>query len=73
VRTRFRPKAPVPLGPEIQKPLPRLVHAGYVIFAASLDQENANLPVLRQPPGHDEPDPQMMKSYCDFISDDSFD
>jgi hypothetical protein len=49
---------------------------GHVVFAAGLDQENANLRVLRQPPRHedpDEPDLQTMKSYCDFISDDSLD
>ena len=43
MRTRLRPKVPVPFGPEIQEPLPGLVHAGHVIFAAGLDQEDANL------------------------------
>jgi hypothetical protein len=74
--SRPRPKVPVPFGPEIEEPLGVLVHAGHVIFAAGIDQKDANLRVLRQPPCHDrpdEPDPRMMKSYCDFISDDSLD
>src|ERR1700730_2435489 len=54
-RTRLRPKVPVPFGPEIEEPLPGVVHAGHVVFATGLDQENADLRVLRQPPCHDGP------------------
>src|ERR1700739_1389196 len=53
VGARLHPKVPVPFGPEIEEPLPGLVHAGHVIFAAGLDQEDADLRVLRQSPCHD--------------------
>ena len=68
------PESSSPVRTGIEEPLPGLVHAGHV--AAGVDQEDANLRVLRRPSCHDrpdEPDPRMMKSYSDFVSDDSLD
>jgi hypothetical protein len=69
------PESSSPVRTENEEPLPGLFRAGHVIFAAGVDQEDANLrfsascPATTDP--DEEPDPQMMKSYCDFISDDS--
>ena len=68
------PESSSPVRTEIEEPLPGLVHIGHVISpTASIRRTltsgfSANRRATTDP---DEPDPQMMKSHCDFISDEA--